>query len=286
LGGRRDDVSDANALTDLAWIRGYLAGRTGVVVPEDRPEFLSSRLSGVLRTFDLASHAALAERIRRGDRAVLAATIDALTTHETSFFRDVDVYTWLETEALPQVVASAVGRELAVWSAACSTGQEALSVGMLLLERWPLLSFRVHATDVSPGTIARARTGVYPVLEVNRGLPARRLARWFTRKGLDYQVVPELLGKVSFSVHNLIERGTLPGPFDMVLLRNVLIYFSEGDREAVFRNLAHAMRPGALLVLGTAETLIEPPAGLFTRMRGKQATWLVRAQGRPAEESS
>lgn len=276
-------MSDSNTANDVAWVRGYLAGRTGVVVPDDRPDFVASRLAGVLRTHGLDGLAALADRIRRGDRAVLGSTIDALTTHETSFFRDPDVYAWLETDVLPQAISAAVGRELMVWSAACSTGQEALSVAMLLLERAPALRFRVHGTDVSPGTVARARTGTYPVLEVNRGLPARRLARWFARHGLEYKVVPELLSHVTFDVHNLVERGHLPGPFDVVLLRNVLIYFSDGDREAVFRNLAHVMRPGAILVLGTAETLIDPPPGLFTRSRGPKTSWLVRA-ARPAED--
>lgn len=276
-------MSETNP-ADVGWIRGYLAGRTGVVVPDDRPDFIASRLASVIRNHGLDGLSALADRIRKGDRAVLGSTIDALTTHETSFFRDPDVYAWLDTEMLPQVIGAAAGRELMVWSAACSTGQEALSVAMLLLERSATLRFRVHGTDISPGTVARARTGTYPVLDVNRGLPARRLARWFARQGLEYKAVPELMAHVSFDVHNLVERGNLPGPFDVVLLRNVLIYFSDGDREAVFRNLAQVMRPGAILVLGTAETLIDPPPGLFTRSRGAKTSWLVRAP-RLAEDS-
>lgn len=261
----------------LAWLRGYLAGRVGVVIPEDRPEFLTSRLASVMRQNKLDGAPALVEVIRKGDKGLLGSVVDALTTHETSFFRDVDVYTWLETECLPNLVAQAAGRELMIWSAACSTGQEALSVAMIAMERWPLLAFRVHATDVSPGTVERARTGLYPMLEVNRGLPARRLARWFTRKTLDYAVAPELLAKLHFGVHNLVERGGPAGPFDLVLLRNVLIYLNDLDRDAVFRNLAAVMRPGGIMVLGTAETLIDPPSGLFTRERGAKATWLVRA---------
>lgn len=266
------------AATALIWLRGYLAGRIGVLVPDDRPDFMLSRLSGVLRNNKLADMSALVERVRSGDRAVIGAVVDALTTHETSFFRDVDVYGWLESECLPTLVAQTGTRELAVWSAACSTGQEALSVGMLLLERWPLLNFRISATDVSPGTVERARSGIYPMLEVNRGLPARRLARWFTRSGIDYAVVPELRSKIQFSVHNLVERGGPSGPFDLVLLRNVLIYLGESDRDAVFQNLAAAMRPGGIMVLGTAETLIEPPAGLFTKERGAKTSWLVRTR--------
>ncbi len=266
------------AAQSLAWLRGYLAGRIGVLVPDDRPEFMLSRLSGVLRKHGTPDVAGLVDLVRAGDRAVVGSVVDALTTHETSFFRDVDVYAWLETECLPTLVAQAGTRELAIWSAACSTGQEALSVAMLLLERWPLLPFRIHATDVSPGTVERARTGIYPMLEVNRGLPARRLARWFTRAGIDYQTLPELRARVQFGVHNLVDRAAPAGPFDLVLLRNVLIYLGDSDRSAVFQNLAASMRPGAIMVLGTAETLIEPPPGLFTKERGAKTTWLVRTR--------
>ncbi len=268
-------LTDPAAL-ELAWLRGYVAGKTGVVVADDRLEFLVSRMNAVLRQHKLADIRALCDEIRKGSTQLVSAVVDAVTTHETSFFRDPDVYLWLEQECLPQLVGQLGNRELAVWSAACSTGQEALSVGMLLLERWPTLAFRIAGTDISPGTVERARTGTFPVMELNRGLPARRLARWFARSGLDYKAVPELLSHCQFSVHNLIERGSPPGPFDLVMLRNVLIYFGDADREAVFRNLAAAMRPGAIMVLGTAETLITPPPGLFTRTRGAKATWLVR----------
>ncbi|MEN9786533.1 MAG: hypothetical protein RLZZ299_1797 [Pseudomonadota bacterium] len=261
---------------ELAWLRGYLAGRTGVVVPDDRPDFLSGRLGAVLRAHRLDGIKQLAEEIRGGNRVVLGAAIDALTTHETSFFRDPDVWAWLELEGLPALVAGAAGREFTAWSAACSTGQEPLSLAMLLAERWPGLAFRVAATDISPGTIERARTGMYPVLEVNRGLPARRLARWFVRTGLEYRVQPELLARVHYTVHSLLDRGGPAGPFDLVMLRNVLIYLGEHDREQAFRNLAMAVRPGGIVVLGTAEMLIEPPAGLFTRARASKTSWLVR----------
>lgn len=267
------------ALHALWWLRGYLAGRTGVLAPDDRPEFVQSRLAPVLRKHALPDLPALVETVRAGNRGLIGEVVDALTTHETSFFRDADVYGWLESDGLASLVGLAAGRELAVWSAACSTGQEALSVAMLLLERWPELPFRVHGTDVSPGVIERARSGTYGMLEVNRGLPARRLARWFRRVGIDYVAHDALRARVSYTVHNLVTRGGPTGPFDLVLLRNVLIYLGESDREAVFRHLAAAMRPGAVMVLGTAENLIEPPSGLFVRERGTRISWLVRARG-------
>ncbi len=270
-------MSTPLAATDaLHWLRGFLAGRVGVIVQDDRPEFMHSRLAPVLRQQGLATLPDLADRVRTGDRAVIAGLVDALTTHETSFFRDVDVYGWLEHECLPPLVAQAAGRELLIWSAACSTGQEALSVSMVLLERWPMLSFRVLATDVSAATVARARTGAYSILEVNRGLAARRLAQWFTRRGVEYVVRADLLARIHYDVHNLVERGGPAGPFDLLFLRNVLIYLGESDRDLIFRRLAQVMRPGAVMVLGTAEALIEPPRGLFTRERNARASWLVR----------
>jgi chemotaxis protein methyltransferase CheR len=262
---------------EIAWLRGYLAGRTGVVVPDDRPDFVAGRLGPVLRAHKLDTLPQLVAAIRGGNRAVLSATVDALTTHETSFFRDPDVYTWLEMECLPTLVSFAAGRELAFWSAACSTGQEALSVAMLMLERWPHVPFRVAGTDISPGTVEKARAGAFSMLDVNRGLPAKRLVRWFARSGVDYKAVPDLMGRVNFEVHNLLQRGGPAGPFDLILLRNVLVYLNDSDRDTVFRNLAAALRPGGIVLLGTAEALIEPPAGLFTRSRSARTSWLVRA---------
>ncbi len=266
----------ADQANEIAWLRGYLAGRVGVLIHEDRAEMVLSRLTGVMRQRNLPNLTAVAETLRKGDRELLGGVIDALTTHETSFYRDPDVYAWLETEILPKLVSSATGRPLAIWSAACSTGQEPLSVAMTLLENFPHTEFRIAASDVSPGTVERASKCTFPLLEVNRGLPARKLTRWFTRVGIEYQALPELKEKVHFSVHNLLERGGPLGPFDIVLLRNVMIYFSDGDRETIFHNLAHVLRPGGLCVLGTAEALIDPPAGVFKRIRGAKATWLVR----------
>lgn len=270
----RTDMSEEDA--SLIWLRGFLAGRIGVIIPEDRPEFIPSRLSGMLRQYQLNNLSALVAQIRGGNHTLLAVMIDVLTTHETSFFRDPDVYAWLETESLPALVKQASGREMVIWSAACSTGQEALSVGILLMEGWPTQNFRILGSDISPGTVERARTGIYPLLEVNRGLSARRLMRWFARHGADYKVVPELSTKIQFHIHNLLDKGWPTQTVDMVLLRNVMIYLGTSDREQVFRNLAAAMRPGSIVVLGTAEALIEPPPGLFRRERSAKSNWLIR----------
>jgi chemotaxis protein methyltransferase CheR len=262
---------------DLAWLRGFLTGRTGVVVPEDRPDFIASRLSTVLRAHRIESVSILVQEVRGGNIPLLAATVDALTTHETSFFRDPDVYAWLETEYFPALVNASRGKELSIWSAACSTGQEPLAVAMILLDRWPSQPFRIFASDISSGTLEKARSGTYSVLDMNRGLPARHLSRWFARAGLDYKAVPELQSKVHYQAHNLLDRGWPMAPVDAIFLRNVLIYFGATDRDTVFRNLAAVLRPGGIVVLGTAEALIEPPAGLFTRGRSARTTWLIRS---------
>lgn len=263
---------------ELSWLRGYIAGRTGVQINNEHRDFLAFRLQPVLQKYQLSDIPALTEHIRKHPMEVLSAVIDVVTTHETSFFRDPDMFQWLEQECLPPLLIAAKGREFAVWSAACSTGQEALSVGMLLLERWPKLPFRIVGTDISPGTVERACTGKFSLLEINRGLPARRLVRWFVRSEVHYVTVPELLSRCQFITHNLLERTGSLGLFDLVLLQNVLIYFSNADRDIVFRNLAAVMRPGAVLVVGAAENLSTPPSGLFTRHRSAKATWLIRTQ--------
>lgn len=229
---------ESSVEADVAWIRSFLAERTGVQVPADRPDFVPGRLNSVWKNAKLEGLSALVSQLRGGNPSLIAATLDALTTHETSFFRDPDVYAWMENEGIPSLMQSASNRDLLIWSAACSTGQEPLGIAMLLADRWPTKGFRIYASDVSTVTVEKARAGIYPVLEVNRGLSARQLGRWFTRSGLDYRVNADLLSRISYQPHNLLNRGFPSTTVDMVTLRNVLIYLSPADREKVFHNIA------------------------------------------------
>ena len=184
--------------------------------------------------------------------------VEALTTNETSWFRDVQPFQALTEHILPQAVAALpAGAPLRIWSAACSTGQEPYSIAMTVQEQLPA-SRRVEitATDLSGEVLAKAERGVYSQLEINRGLPAKFLVKHFTKQGAEWAIADELRSMVRFSKHNLLAPPPLGGPFDIVFLRNVLIYFDVDVKRDILRRLRMAMRRDAFLVLGAAETTV------------------------------
>jgi chemotaxis protein methyltransferase CheR len=183
--------------------------------------------------------------------------VEALTTNETSWFRDVTPFKALTDHVVPELLASRPGTSsLRVWSAACSTGQEAYTIGMSLLESAPNLRVQMTATDLSEEVLAKGRSGRYSQLEVNRGLPAPMLVKHFTRVGTDWEISQRLRSMVTFSKHNLMHAPPAGGPFDVVFLRNVLIYFDLATKRDVLRRVQNVVRPGGFLFLGAAETTI------------------------------
>lgn len=183
--------------------------------------------------------------------------VDVLLNQETSFFRDVAV--------LDQVAAAAVAmqaelgnRRLRIWSAGCSTGQEPLSLAMLFAEKASAFPMppEIVATDVSAAALARGKAGRYSQFEIQRGLPVRRMVEWFDTVESEWVAKPDLVRRVQFRQQNLTADAPPPGKFDLILCRNVMLYFSLPLRRQVFDRLAGAARPGSLLVLGAGETVI------------------------------
>jgi chemotaxis protein methyltransferase CheR len=230
----------------------------GVVMRDDQKYLLEARLGRVARQFEFATIDEYVDASCEGSlhSEHAQALVDAMTTHETSFFRDAAFWQKLETELLPRFDARA--EPLRVWSAACSTGQELYSLAMILRESFPNLWERAEliGTDVSQETVARARAGEYAVLEVQRGLTSERKRRFMVPTALGMRVDDSLRSKVQFTVHNLVdERDKPPAPCDLVLCRNVLIYFSDADRRTVVQKLKKAGREGTFYGVGTAEQL-------------------------------
>ena len=191
--------------------------------------------------------------------AALEAVVEALTTNETSWFRDAQPFAALAEHVLPDLLARRgpmSGQPVRIWSAACSSGQEPYSIVMALADLLPPSQLRVVATDLSDQMIARGRAGRYTQLEMNRGLPATMLVRHFTRAGHEWEVSPQVRGAVSFVKHNLLDAPPLGGPFDVIFLRNVLIYFDLATKRTILHRLQQVLRPGAFLLLGAAETTI------------------------------
>jgi len=233
---------------------------SGVVLSDEQSYLLDSRLGPVARERGFGSigefvNAAVA--VPTGPNAL--ALVDAMTTHETFFFRDVGFWKSLEELVLPRLFAVAGPRPLNVWSAACSHGQEAYSLAMLLEEKFPAVArgTRILGTDISPATVERAREGLYSNIEVNRGLSAARMVKYFEQGRGGLRVKPLLRERVQWQVHNLLQLP--PGVrFDIVMCRNVLIYFNEADRKTVLQFLTGATAPGGFIGVGATEMMSLP----------------------------
>ena len=244
-----------------------LEARTGQHMAPGRNWRLGQALAAIMRDtgHDTLEQLALAVR---SDRAGSLAdrVVDELLNQETSFFRDSQVFEAIDA-AIGAVPAS---RRPRIWSAGCSTGQEPLSLAMMFAERADRTMPDIVATDVSERAIERARAGRYTQFEVQRGLPVRRMIEWFKPAGGDWTANPVLTRMIAFRRLNLVADPLPGGRFDVVMCRNVLLYFSAEVRRRVLERLADAMRPDGLLVLGAGETVIGQTDAFrpSTRFRG------------------
>jgi chemotaxis protein methyltransferase CheR len=185
--------------------------------------------------------------------------VDAMTNNETWFFRDHHPFGTLSSQIIPEMITRrASERRLHIWSAACSTGQEPYSIAMILHERFQIPGWQhsILATDIAESVLARARSGLYSQLEINRGLPANLLVRYFLRDGANWAVRPEVRNMVLFQMMNLAEAWKSLPPMDIVLMRNVLIYFNVPIRRQILAWVRRVLRPDGYLLLGSAETTL------------------------------
>jgi chemotaxis protein methyltransferase CheR len=263
--------ASSSAITVLT---ALLEARTGQQMASYRAWRLDTALKPMLRERGIETLDQLVTQLLDGsDPALGDRIVDALINGETSFFRDAAVFDQI-AEAVAAAVSDAGGRRARLWSVGCSTGQEPLSLAMILAERHEAGGGPVPeivATDVSEQAIARARAGRYSQFEIQRGLPVRRMMKWFDG-GVDgdWTASADLLRLVSYRRMNLVADRTPAGQFDVILCRNVLLYFSPELKAQSFARFAQALRPGGTLVLGAGETVIGQTR-LFepsTRFRG------------------
>jgi chemotaxis protein methyltransferase CheR len=196
--------------------------------------------------------------------------VEAMTTNETLFFRDMAPFEALKTAILPELRAKrAKAKQLRVWSAAASLGQEAYSAALLLLENgfsdWTL---QIVGTDIAESVLERARNGCYSQLEVDRGLPAVYLDRYFNRHGVGWQIKDQVRNMVRFERLDLRRETARPGAFDIVFCRNVLIYFDPPTKRKILSAIQAVLAPGGYLLLGAAETIINLNDKLEKRVLG------------------
>ena len=238
-----------------------LRERVGISLERGKEYLVQDRLAPVLAEEGLPNLLALCERLldAGADSDLESRVVDAMTTNETSFFRDGLPYKILAEDVLPEIRDSqAKMQQLRIWSAACSTGQEPYSIAMTIREQpgfedWKTVIF---ATDISEEVLKQARDGTYSRLEVNRGLPVQLLARYFDQNGARWSVKETLRELVEFRTQNLLESFARYGPLDIVFIRNVLIYFERERKIEIVERITQILRPGGYLFLGTAESAV------------------------------
>lgn len=251
----RQTVSTA----DFNYIRDLVREQSAVTLEAGKEYLLEARLDPLARTEGFASFEQLVRQLRTSAFTDLhRRVVEAMTNNETTFFRDPRVFGMLGKSILPALLAArSAERSLTIWCAACSTGQEPYSVAMLLREHQPSLDgwrIRIVASDISRDVLARARAGRYTTVEINRGLPANRLVRYFAQHGSSWELSPEIRQMVEFRELNLIQCWkNLPAPH-LILMRNVLIYFDVATKKAILEKAGQLLDPRGYLLLGGAET--------------------------------
>jgi chemotaxis protein methyltransferase CheR len=253
-------MSATLARADFDYIRDVVRKQSAIVLEPGKEYLVESRLLPIARDTG-GSIAALVSQMRREPAGVLTAkVVDAMTTNETSFFRDNHPFEALAKHVVPDLVRTrAAERRLSFWCGASSSGQEPYTIAMVLrdaLAGHPGWTTSLLATDLSAEMLARTKAARYSQLEVNRGLPVTMLVKHFDKVGTEWVVKPELRSTVQTRPLNLAVPFPAMGPFDVVFLRNVLIYFDTPTKKAVLDRVRRVLRPGGYLFLGGAETTL------------------------------
>lgn len=245
---------------ELDYIRTLAREKAAIVIEATKDYLIESRLEPVAKRegFESAHEFIRSMRENQGPMRFHDATIDALTTNETLFFRDHHPFEALKHPVLPELIAArAKFRKMRIWSAACSTGQEPYSLAMLVADKFPELAswdFRIVATDLSDTVLEKARTGSFSKLEINRGLPAPMLVKYFQQTGQNWVVRDEIRRRVEFRKMNLADAWPILPKFDLVFLRNVMIYFDLKTKREILSKVRRVLASDGYLALGSSET--------------------------------
>ena len=268
------------ATADFGFIKTLLQTSAGNVLESQRDYMVETRLQGVAEKVGLRSVQALINKMRDGgNESLIRVVVESLVNNETMFFRDITPFDIMREKVLPEMIQSQrQDRTLNIWSAASSSGQEPYSIAMLLLENFPSLmdwQVRILGTDCSQNILSRAQQGKYSQIEVNRGLPARYLVKYFERVGVSWQLKGPVRQMVNFSEVNLVTMWPPLPRMDVIFMRNVLIYFDVETKREVLAQVERQLRPGGYLFLGAAETTINLSAA-FERRFDKAACYQLR----------
>lgn len=245
---------------DYKAFRDCLEKASGILLGDNKQYLVTSRLTRLMNEYELESFSLLMSRMK-SDSKVRQRIMDAMTTNETSWFRDTYPFDILKEKLLPELAVKQP-REVRIWSAACSTGQEPYSLSMAAHEyllskpgSLPTNGIQIIGTDISPTVLKTAQSGAFEQVALSRGLSPERKQRYFRQVNGDWEVIKEIKNRVSFREFNLMQNYALLGKFDIIYCRNVLIYFSSELKRDILSRMARALKPGGHLVLGGSESI-------------------------------
>jgi chemotaxis protein methyltransferase CheR len=247
---------------DFGFLAALLKRQSGLVLTPDKSYLVESRLLPITRKHGLESLDALVGQLRTSSEssAIVKEVIDAMTTNESFFFRDIKPFDQFKQLVLPRLMqARAATRKIRIWSAACSSGQEPYSLAMILREEGAKLAgwrFEIMATDISVEMLEKSKAGMYSQFEVQRGLPVQYLVKYFAQMGDKWKIDPSLREIIQFREFNLLNDPSPLGQFDVVFCRNVLIYFDNDTKRQILERVNKLMPGDGFLYLGGAETVL------------------------------
>ena len=248
-------------VNDFEYIAQLLYQRSGLVITQEKAYLLESRLNPVARRWDLDGIDALIGALRsKKDEKLMVDVTEAMTTNESFFFRDNRPFEQFKEIVLPHMLeARAARKQIRIWSAACSSGQEPYTLAMILKEEAARLAgwrIEIVATDLSTEILNKAKEGLYSQFEVQRGLPITLLMKYFAQEGEKWRISEEIRRMVTYKTFNLLDNPSTLGQFDVVFCRNVLIYFDQATKGQVLGRIAQVMPSDGFLYLGGAETVL------------------------------
>lgn len=253
-------IADALDPQSFNFITSLVRTKSAIVLESGKAYLVESRLSPVARELGLKNIAELVSELQKpGSQKLTQRVVEAMTTNETSFFRDIHPFTALKEKIIPSLIQRrAKEKSLSIWSNACSSGQEPYTIAMLIAEHFPILKdwkVRIISSDLSSQILDRARLGEFNQTEVNRGLPMNFLLKYFTKNENQWKIRDDIRKMVEFRELNLVEPfpALLPA-MDIVFLRNVLIYFSPETKSEILKKVHKVMRKDSYLFLGGSET--------------------------------
>ncbi|HYO84935.1 MAG TPA: protein-glutamate O-methyltransferase CheR [Dermatophilaceae bacterium] len=266
---------------DVDFISQVVRARSAIVLDHSKEYLIESRLMTLARERgDCSIQDVVRELRQQPDGPIRDQVVEAMTTNETSFFRDGHPFRALSDSILPDLlVQRGRDRSLSVWCAGCSSGQEPYTVAMLIRELIgadPSWRVRLLASDISPQMLHRTTEGIYNQFEVNRGLPAHLLVRYFSRSGINYRIDPLLRAMIDTKLVNLAEPFPPMPVVDVMLLRNVLIYFDVQTKKRILGEVRKVLRPDGYLFLGGAETTMNIDDGWVRQAVGRATVYRPR----------